>query len=123
MTVKETAHAYKLQQWTGLICDCKASGKTVTAWCAEQNINTKTYYYWQRRVREAACEQLAVQEAPSLPMVPIGDVPEFAEYRQPNLKEAGSAITLHISGAIVEIHNDADADVIASTLNALKNIC
>ena len=74
MTVKETAHAYKLRQWTGLICDCKASGKTVTAWCAEQNINTKTYYYWQRRVREVACKQLSVQEAPSLPMVSMSDV-------------------------------------------------
>ena len=123
MTVKETAHAYKLRQWTGLICDCKASGKTVTAWCAEQNINTKTYYYWQRRVREVACKQLSVQEAPSLPIVSISDAPAFAEYRPTDCKQAGSAITLHISGATIEIHNGAEASIITSTLNALKNIC
>lgn len=29
MTVKETAYAYKLRQWAELICDCKASGKSV----------------------------------------------------------------------------------------------
>lgn len=123
MTVKETVHAYKLRQWTGQICDCKASGKNVTAWCAEKNINIKTYYYWQRRVRAVACEQMAVQEAPGLPLSQIGAVPAFAEYRLPNREEPGPAITLHISGATVEIHNGADADVIADTLNALKNIC
>jgi len=32
MTVKETAHTYKLGRWTMLICDCKASGKSVTTW-------------------------------------------------------------------------------------------
>jgi hypothetical protein len=120
MTVKETAHAYKLRQWTELICDCKTSGKSVTAWCAEHSINVKTYYYWQKRVREAACEKM---EKANLPMVPTGGVPAFAEYRQLERKEASSAITLHISGATIEIHNGADASIITNTLNALKNIC
>ncbi len=120
MTVKETAHAYKLRQWTERICDCKTSGKSVTAWCVENSINVKTYYYWQRRVRVAACEKV---DAASLPMVPMSGVPTFAEYRQSERKEASSAITLHISGATIEIHNGADASIITSTLNALKNIC
>ena len=120
MTVKETAHAYKLRQWAELICDSKASGKSVKAWCEEQGVCIKTYYYWQRRVRAVACEKI---EIASLPMVPMGGVPTFAEYRQPNLKESGTAITLHISGATIEIHNGADASIIASTLSALKNIC
>ena len=120
MTVKETAHAYKLRQWTELICDCKASGKSVTEWCAEHSINVKTYYYWQKRVRVAACEKM---ETPRLPMVPMGGLPAFAEYRQTDCKEASSAITLHISGATIEIHNGADSSIIANTLNALKNIC
>ena len=120
MTVKETAHAYKLGQWTELICDCKASGKSVKTWCEEQNVCIKTYYYWQKRVREAACEKM---EKANLPMVPTGGVPAFAEYRQLERKEASSAITLHISGATIEIHNGADASIITNTLNALKNIC
>ena len=119
MTVKETAHAYKLRQWTELICECKASGKTVTAWCVKNGINVKTYYYWQKRVREAACEKM---ETPRLPVVPMGGVPAFTEYRQSERK-AGSAITLHISRATIEIHNGADASIITNTLNALKNIC
>lgn len=56
-------------------------------------------------------------------MVPMGGVPAFAEYRQTDYKEASSAITLHIFGATIEIHNGADASIITSTLNALKNIC
>lgn len=123
MTAKEATSAYRLQQWTGLVCECKASGKTVTAWCAEQGIATKTYYYWQRRVRQAACEQLTLKEATGLPMTMTNGGPAFSEYRQPNRRENSAAITLHLSGATVEIHNGADVSVIEGTLKALKNIC
>lgn len=120
MTAKETAQAYKLRQWMDLICDCKASGKSVKAWCDEHGICIKTYYYWQRRVRATVCEKM---EAPGLPMVSMSNVPAFAEYRQSDIKPADLAITLHISGATIKIHNGADASIIASTMNALKNIC
>lgn len=123
MTAKEATSAYRLQQWTGLVCECKASGKTVTAWCAEQGIATKTYYYWQRRVRQAACEQLTLKEATGLPMTMTNGGPAFSEYRQPNRRENSAAVTLHLSGATVEIHNGADVSVIEGTLKALKSIC
>ena len=56
-------------------------------------------------------------------MVSMGGVPTFAEYRQPDLKEAGAAIALRISGVTIGIHNGADSSIITNALNALKNIC
>ena len=123
MTAKEAAGTYRVLRWTELICECKASGKTITAWCAEHSINVKTYYYWQKRVRAAACEQLTLKEAAGLPAVPASEVPSFTEYRVPSRNISSAAVTLHLSGATMEIHNGADASVIESTLKALKNIC
>ena len=123
MTVKETAHAYKLRQWSELICECKASGKSVKLWCEEQGVCIKTYYYWQKRVRETACEQLPLKEATDLRVVPASEVPSFTEYRPPSRNGGSAAVTLHLSGSTVEINNGANASVIESTLKALKNIC
>jgi hypothetical protein len=29
-------------------------------WCDENNVNIKTYYYWQRKVCNAVCNELAI---------------------------------------------------------------
>ena len=123
MTAKEATSAYRLRQWTELICECKASGKTVKAWCAEQSVCIKTYYYWQRRVREAACEQLTPKGVTDLTVVTANGLPAFAEYRIPHQNSDRAVVTVHLSGATMEIHNGADEEVIASTLRAIKSIC
>jgi len=40
----------RLERWSGKIAACRSSGMTVRAWCQENGISEKTYYYWQRRL-------------------------------------------------------------------------
>ncbi|WP_144029028.1 IS66 family insertion sequence element accessory protein TnpA, partial [Paenibacillus rigui] len=58
MQTLEMRNRYRLQQWTEIIRDCRSSGQTVVRWCAEHGVSVKSYYYWLRKVREAACESL-----------------------------------------------------------------
>ena len=67
MTSKEATHLYRLQQWGEAVKDCKSSGKTVAAWCSEQGISKKTYYNWQKIVRDAACKKLTLRQEAPLP--------------------------------------------------------
>ena len=46
----------KLVEWTHLVEERAASGKSVTDWCEEQGIARRLFYYWHQRVREAAVE-------------------------------------------------------------------
>lgn len=67
-TVKRDA---KLQEWMEQIKAQQESGITVTAFCAANGINLKTYYYHFRKVREQCLESepaivpVAVPRAPS----------------------------------------------------------
>ena len=61
VTSKEATHLYRLQQWGEAVKDCKSSGKTVGAWCSEQGISKKSYYNWQKQVRDAACAKRLVE--------------------------------------------------------------
>ena len=50
----KSTHAVRLEQWTKLVQCCADSGLTKKEWCSQNNIKLKTYYYWQRRVRNHA---------------------------------------------------------------------
>ena len=60
MGVREIKHASKLAEWSAKIAECRSSGKTVKAWCAEQAISIKTYYYWEKQYIEDTTGQTAL---------------------------------------------------------------
>ncbi|MDD6547662.1 MAG: hypothetical protein PUF40_01880 [Blautia massiliensis] len=39
------------QQWLDISQACNASGLTKKAWCEQNGINIKSFYYWQRQLR------------------------------------------------------------------------
>lgn len=47
-------HKVRREQWTKIVTECLASGMNKTAWCREQGISVKSFFYWQRRLREDA---------------------------------------------------------------------
>ncbi len=46
----------QLREWTEQIKAQQESGMTVTAYCAQNGINIKTYYYHLRKIREQCLE-------------------------------------------------------------------
>ena len=58
MDTRKIATEIRMRQWSEAMRVRKASGMTVRSWCQENGCKEKTYYYWQRKLREAACEHL-----------------------------------------------------------------
>jgi len=52
------AEKYRLSYWAKIISDRKESGLSIKAFCENAGFHTNSYYYWQRKLREAACSQL-----------------------------------------------------------------
>lgn len=71
MHTKEMASEYRLARWSLVMRERRESGLSVRAFCREAGIHENVYYYWQRKLREAACGQM-VQSPPD---------PCFAEVR------------------------------------------
>ena len=64
MGVRELKHEALLQEWRVRIGECRASGKSVKAWCETQGISIKTYYYWEKQFVEKVKEQALLPSAP-----------------------------------------------------------
>lgn len=73
MNTKLAATRIKLQNWTLIIKDQKDSGLKVKEYCFQHNISKDAYYYWYRKVREAALHESGFVE-----ITPPASVPAIA---------------------------------------------
>lgn len=114
--ITETKTEFRLRQWTKIIQACQSSGMTVVAWCSENNVKTKSYYYWLRKLRSMACEAGGLpacrEEQPIVPLT----------FKQTTAHE-NSVITVHLSSVSIDIKDGASQTTIEAVLSALKNIC
>lgn len=61
MNTRRIAEEYRLSHWAGIKRERKESGLSIRAYCKQAGIHENVYYYWQRKLREAALEELTEQ--------------------------------------------------------------
>lgn len=109
---------YRQDQWEKLIAECQSSGLQVDEWCEKNQISRHAYYYWLRKIRLKACESMLPALAEQNKSI------AFAKIELPAHQSASStAITIHLSGATLEVRDGAGQQTIESVLLALKKIC
>lgn len=59
MHTREMASEYRLADWSRVMRERRESGLSIKAFCQASGIHSNVYYYWQRKLREAACRQVA----------------------------------------------------------------
>ena len=121
----QITHEVRLAQWAEIIRNCQSrpEGQTTQEWVAENGINIKTYYYWQRRVRKELYDQATslVPTNKSKTEVTFAEVPGEA-LELPILNEA-SQNTIQKPDAVIragkmeiEIHNSLSTMMLKSIL-------
>jgi hypothetical protein len=58
MDSRKIASEYRLAHWASVMRDRQDSGQSIRAYCESIGLHENVYYYWQRKLREMACEQL-----------------------------------------------------------------
>ena len=56
MNLKSIKYQTQIQKWTQIVQKRNQSGLRILDFCAQEGITKDAYYYWLRRVREAALE-------------------------------------------------------------------
>ena len=57
MDTKLATQQIRIQQWAAIIKDRISSGLKVDDYCRQHDISRDAYYYWLRKVKEAALTQ------------------------------------------------------------------
>ena len=59
METRKIAAEYRLTHWAGIMSKRQESGLSIKAFCENAGIHENTYFYWQRKLREATCNKLS----------------------------------------------------------------
>jgi len=131
MNSREVATQYRMAKWALIIQDCKASGESVKEYCQSRGLSRDSYFSWQRKLREATCEQLVAFQSETAPqgLIPSGFTevklrpnhePSPKSQRQTALNES-----LHIEISSVKLRAGASypAEKLAYLLKELVKPC
>lgn len=84
-------------------------------------MNPKSYYYWLKRVREAACEALPTLHSDQSSIVPIDLSMPRSSHKHIDPASTAPDIVIHIGSVKLEIRNHASPTLIEHTLRALQH--
>ena len=101
--------AQRVQLWAERIAECRSSGKSVRAWCRENEISEKTYYYWQRKLYQ---QMVSTAERVDFAEIPLGVQTGQC---------SGAAAKISLSGATIEVYPGADTQMIQAILQTLQS--
>jgi arsenate reductase-like glutaredoxin family protein len=119
------SHDFNLNLWITRIKECRKSGMKVTAWCQENNIGIKTYYYWMRKIKREAFESLPAEIKESIPALSDSKAPVFSRIDLSTDKRSApqAAVTIHLNGITIDVQDGASEMMIQRTLRAVCSLC
>ena len=102
--VIQARNEYRKQQWTQIIRECQSSGLSNKEYCRQQGISEKSYYYWLRKLRNAAA----------------GSLPQIVEMEAPATIE--DRVYIRFRGAELTLPAGTDVEAIAAVLRSLQQL-
>ena len=126
MNTRHVAEEYRLTHWAQIMQDRQESGLSIKAYCENAGFRANIYYYWQRKLREAACGEALEGREPATSMAPIA----FAEVKlaeQPVLPISSAAyqsqLRIDVAGVLISADSEYPNDKLAALIRELRLPC
>lgn len=100
----------RIQQWAGIIKSRVESGLTINEYCNANGLTKHQYYYWLKKVREAAIEESGLQ---------FIEVPQEDETL--TCSQEGS-IQIQIGNATVNVNDGTSRKLLQMVLEVAGNV-
>lgn len=116
MNTREIATEYRLGHWAQITKERVESGQSIRAYCQGAGIHENVYYYWQRKLREAACEQIGL--------------PGFSEVRITERQPQGEPTSpghgqmrIEVNGLQITVDGGYPIEQLSALLKKLSELC
>ena len=120
MNTREIAEEYRLSHWAKIIGQRQERGMSIKAFCADIGIHENVYYYWQRKLRTAACEQMGLTataaRAPGFAEVTVAAPPALAS-------PASASLRIKVGGIEITADIGYPLDELVRLVHALSSPC
>jgi len=121
INTREIAAEYRLQHWAQIIQEQNESGLSIKDYCKAADFQQNRYFYWQRKLREAACGQLVVSKEAdhntNLPSTSFAEI-KVSELTIPEESQSGQ-VRVAVAGAHITADGAYPAEKLATLLREL----
>ena len=122
MVGREIVAQYRLSHWIQIMQERQESGLSIISYCNQTGIKPNSYYYWQRKIREVGCEQIAINTAD--PAYTSRSPVRFSEVRLVEDKHQSSVdhhgkINIEVAGISITADNGYIVDNLVTLLKGL----
>ena len=119
----QSTYDVRRANWLNIITECqqRPANVSVKQWLADNGVKEKAYYYWLRKFRREACEQI------QLPVVTTQAEVSFAEFHVPasvpvNLTSTNHAVAaVRANGITLEVSNDISEPLLRMLLQEVAH--
>lgn len=109
MNTSKVTSEFRAAQWMQIIKDRQESGMNVKNFCLARGISRDAYFYWQTKLRKAACSGMTKTGEINAP-VPKGWM-QLSDTGGPK-----TSLNIEVSGCRITVDNNTDPEL-------LKNVC
>lgn len=129
MNTRAIAAEYRLAHWAQIMRERSESRLSIKAFCMNSGIHENTYFYWQKKLREAACEQLEMTPAdskstdlvhPGFAEVKLQDSPSRIKHTE---SVSHGNLSIEVSGVKIIVDSIYPPDKLAYLLRELVKGC
>lgn len=122
MNTRAIATEYRLSHWAGVMRERQESGLSIKEFCETSGFHQNIYFYWQRKLREAACRQLlpATQDKIETVVAPPGWTTCKLE---PGKTESQNSVAIEIGKFRVMAANDTNEETLLKVCRTLERLC
>lgn len=118
MDTRKMASAYRLSQWSEAVQERVSKGESIKDFCERKGISRNTYFYWQRKLREAASLLPVVNTPESGAIIPSGWAICAAEAKQKD-----GQMTIEIGQLRVSMGADVSPAQLEKVCRVLMRLC
>lgn len=124
MNTRDIATEYRLSHWAGVLQERNVSGLSIKAYCERTGLRENVYFYWQRKLREAACEELAERVQNEASGSEKGLVPNgWTACKTGDGDRIRKPLVLEVGGCLVHVEPETDLTLLAKVCRALTSPC
>jgi putative transposase len=116
-TQKVTAE-YRLSQWAQVIQTRLDSGQNIKDFCQTTGISRNAYFYWQRKLRKAACTELARTTKEPENIVPGG----WMQLESKQAQHVKEVLDIEINGCHVTVNSETDPELLKKVCRTLRSL-
>lgn len=117
MDTQKVAAEYRLSQWAQIIQKRLDSGQNIKDFCLTAGIRRNVYFYWQRKLRQTACKELAKTEE-SKNIVPSG----WMQLEPEHVQHTKETLDIEINSCHITVYSETDPELLKKVCRTLRSL-